>query len=320
MGKKLNQILAGKPNIASLEALEELLQYRASDISHVATHADAYYAPFPKKPKHRPFAKKSITNKIRWIQQPIIPLKEIQKRIHEAILGRVCLPDNICGGVKGKSTTDNAQMHQQSSVLVAMDIQDYFPSITRDQIYRIWREILGCTPEVADILTKLTTYKGCLPQGAPTSTALANIFLCSIDGPIRGECARWDVSYSAWVDDLCFSGKEARRIIPVAVAVLRRAGLKLSRRKLRVMGPRGPKRVTGIILGSKLSVPSDHINRLRAGIHKLCTGQIPLNERQAYLEQLEGSIAYVKSINPHRGDKLRRDLEIAKGLLPRRGL
>ncbi len=316
MEKNQSQVLLDKPNIKSLEALEKLVGYRASDISYFAQHADEHYSPFAKKAQVRPFAKKNVSKKVRWITQPINPLKEIQRRINNHILAQVNLPDYICGGVKGKSTTFNALIHQRSSVLVTIDIQNYFPSIHKGHIYRVWCEILGCSAEVSDILTKLTTYKGYLPQGAPTSTSLANIFLYSVDAPIRAECARLGISYSVWVDDIAFSGNNARRIIPIAIGTLKSVGLTISRRKFRVIGPGERKVITGVVLGPKLSVPSDYANGLRAGIHKLRVGQIPVEQLEKYLRQLEGSIAYVRGINPDKADRLLRDLEIAKNTLP----
>lgn len=316
MQKNHNQVLVENLDIKSIEALAGLLQYRALDITSVAKQADSFYLPFSKKAKTQPFAKKAPPKKVRWISEPINPLKEIQKRIRENILAQLRLPDYICGGVKGKSTSQNALIHQRSGVLVTIDIQDYFPSITRDQIYKIWSDIIGCSPDVSDVLMKLTTYRGHLPQGAPTSTSLANIFLSSIDEPIRAECARLGVTYSVWVDDISFSGPDARRLIPVAIGALKKAGLMISRRKLRVMRLGERKIVTGIILGSELSVPSEYRDRLRAGIHRLRTGQIPPNRLEDYLAQLKGGITYVRSINRHQGDKLLHDLEIAKKTLP----
>ena len=316
MEKNQNQVLSGKPNLISLEALEELVEYRASDISYFAKHADEYYSPFPKEGKARPFAKKNISKKVRWINQPINPLKEIQRRINSNILAQVSLPDYICGGVKGKSTKSNALRHQGARFLVTIDIQNYFPSISKDRIYRIWCETLGCSPDVSDVLTKLTTYKGYLPQGAPTSTSLANIFIYNIDAPIRAECERLGISYSVWVDDMAFSGSAARRIIPVVIGTLRGAGLKISRRKFSVVGPGERKVITGVVLGPKLSVPSGYASGLRAGIHKLRVGKIPIGQSEDYLKQLEGSIAYVRNINPDLAKRLLRDLEIAKKTLP----
>lgn len=312
MEKNQNQVLSGKFSLTSIEALEELIGYRASDIIYFATHADEYYLPFRKVPKARPFAKKNVSKKERWIYPPINPLKEIQRRIYNNVLAQVNLPDYICGGVKGKSTKINALMHQKSRVLVTLDIQNYFPSIRSAHIYNVWYKTLGCSPELSDILTKLTTYKGCLPQGAPTSTSLANIFLYSIDAPIRAECIRLGISYSAWVDDLTFSGNEARQIIPVVISTFKRAGLTISRRKFRVTGPGKRKILTGVVLGPKLSVPIDYTNNLRAGIHKIRLGIIQPDQFESYLKKLEGGIAYVRSINHDLAKKLLRDLEDAK--------
>lgn len=318
MEKNQNQVLTARLNIKTLAELADIIEYRASDILYIATHANKYYSSFPRGGPVRPFAKKINPKKVRWIDSPIGPLKEMQKRINENILVQVDLPDYICGGVKGKSTVKNALMHKRSGALVKIDIKNYFPSISRERVYQIWCDIVGCPPEVADILTKLTTYRGYLPQGAHTSTSLANIFISTIDEPIRTKCTRLDVSYSIWVDDMVFSGKEARRIIPVAVRTIKSAGLVLSRRKLKVMGAGDYKIITGVGLGPEPSVPSYYRNRVRSAIHKLRNGEVSRDQLMDYLEQLEGSIAYIKNINQDQGEKLKRDFEIAKTSLPAR--
>ena len=114
---------------------------------------------------------------------------------------------------------------------------------------------------------------------------------------------------------MAFCGVNAPQIIPVAINTLRSAGLRLSRRKLRLMPPTERKIVTGVVLDSKLSVPAEYRKGIRAGIHKLITGQIPDEKLEDYLLQLEGAVSYIRSINRHQGDKLLQFLERAKDSL-----
>ena len=199
-------------------------------------------------------------------------------------------------------------MHRGARVLVTMDIKSFFPSITNKQVFFVWRHLLNCSSWIAGILTKLTTFERHLPQGAPTSTTLANLVLYSLDVPIRSECDRKNVRYSTWVDDLAFSGDSAREIINVAVGALDSSGFAAPHKKQKIMGPGSRKVLNNVLMGKFPTVLPERISQLRSGIHKLKTRQVPITELGAYLRSLEGSISQVASIDPRKGRRLRDQL------------
>ncbi len=92
------------------------------------------------------------------IQPPKDDLKIVQKRI-KRMLGKIDIPDNVFSGVKGKSYADNALMHvgDKRRNLFKIDLTAFFPSISRDVVYTFFRDDLHCSPDVAEILTNLTT-------------------------------------------------------------------------------------------------------------------------------------------------------------------
>jgi RNA-directed DNA polymerase len=299
-----------KLNLFSMITCETLLGANREHLRFVADNAGSYYRPFPKKDRVRPFQKKSTRTRkpLRPIDNPCGELKILQRRINEKLLKRVVLPQYLCGGVRGKSVLDNVLLHMGAPVLVTVDIKSFFRRITNRQVYAVWNSTLNCSPKIAALLTQLTTFERHLPQGAPTSSLLANLVMYSIDRPIREECARHGVQYSTWVDDLAFSGKEAREVIPIVVGSLRSAGFSVSHRKLKIMGPGTRKVLNGILMGRFPGVLPDRIARLRSGIHKLRTNQVAANEMDRYLQQLEGGILYVASAAPRSGAKLSQEL------------
>jgi retron-type reverse transcriptase len=213
-------------------------------------------------------------------------------------------------------------MHLGAKVLVTMDIKGFFPSITNKQVYAVWRGVLNCSDRISAILTKLTTFERHLPQGAPTSTTLANLVLYSLDAPIRSECSRLNVRYSTWVDDLAFSGDNAREVINVAIRALAVSGFRAPHKKQRIMGPGTRKVLTKVLLGRFPTVLPERISQLRSGIHKLKTRQIAGDELAVYLGSLEGRIAHVASVDPRKGKVLRGQLAEALeegGGRPRKG-
>jgi hypothetical protein len=303
-----------KLNLYSMATCETLLGADRDHLRLVADNAGSYYRPFPKRDRVRPFQKNPARTKKapRQIDNPCGELKILQKRINVKLLKPLVFPHYLCGGVPGKSLLDNVLLHLGAPVLVTVDIKSFFRRITNLQVYEVWKSTLNCSPKIAALLTQLTTFERHLPQGAPTSSLLANLVMHSIDESIRRECARRGVTYSTWVDDLAFSGREAPEVVPVAVASLRAAGFSVSHRKLKIMGPGARKVLNGILMGRFPGVLPDRIARLRSGIHKLRTNQVAANDIERYVQQLEGGITYVASIAPRKGAKLRRELDAAR--------
>jgi RNA-directed DNA polymerase len=186
------------------------------------------------------------------------------------------------------------------------------PSITNLHVYRLWANVLlGCSPAVASLLTKISTFDRLLPQGAPTSPALANLFIWSIDGEIRDACAQLGLEYSTWIDDLAFSGDRARDVIQVVVVALKRNGLRLSHKKIKIMGGSESKLLTGTRFGSRsLRAPREMCDRARAGIHKLGCGLVPESEMAIYCRKLSALISHIKRLSPQDSVRLRRAISV----------
>jgi len=276
----------------------------------IARNPDSYYNPFPQIKPPRPFARKKSKAKIREIDQPLDPLLEVQKRIYRVLLRDLNLPEHICGGVRGRSVLYNVAHHQNESTIVTLDIKSCFPSITAHHVYFVWRVVLKCSHKVARLLTRLTTFNGHLPQGAPTSTTLANLVLNSIDGPIRRAATERRVNYSSWIDDIPLSGSEARNLIPIAVSTLRRGGFRISRSKLKVMGGRDRREVNGVIASATPSISRIKRDRIRAALHRLRVGDICDEDRLSYIATQKGRITYLASINPAQARRF--EIELAQ--------
>jgi len=301
-----------KLNLYSLSRLERILGLDRGYIRALAAVAGRYYSPFTKPNKSRPFERIAKPRKLRVIDNPSEELKAVQSLITERLLKQVELPEHVCGGVKGKSVLDNVALHSGARVLIKIDIARFFPSITNVHVYRVWAGLLGCSPEISGLLTQLTTFERHLPQGAPSSTLLANLVLYSADGPIRGECERVGIRYSSWIDDLAFSSDDPRPIVPLVVATLRKSGFRISRKKLEIIGPRERKILNGVVLGRRVSVPSERLARVRSGIHKLQEGKVPAAEVDRYVEGLRGGVAQISTIDRAKARRLREDLEFAR--------
>jgi RNA-directed DNA polymerase len=297
-----------KLDLFSIRDLESRLGYPREYLRDLAAKAGGHYDPFIKPNKFRWFQRVFKPPKKRIIDNPDTELRAVQRRIYRRLLRRNILPFYACGGIQGKSLLDNFSIHCGAKVLVTIDIANFFPSVTNCQVYFLWREVLNCSPEIAGLLTQLTTFERHLPQGAATSTPLANILICAIYKRVRSECERLGVKFSTWVDDLAFSGANARQVISVVIRTLHRTGLKVSRRKIRIMGSGSQKILNGIIVGRYPGLLRENLARIRSGIYKLKVGAVGRSDHSNYLRSLCARIGQAETINPKQVFRLRKKL------------
>jgi RNA-directed DNA polymerase len=278
----------------------------------MAEDPDHEYRSFPRRARLRPFQRHLAPEQSRLVHEPSAALKLLQRTINERLLGLVPLPAYVCGGVARKSILANAGMHAGAKTVVTIDIRDFFPSVTAAQVCWVWAELLGCSPEISALLTRLTTLRGRLPQGAPTSMAIGNLVLRNVDGMVAALCEKESVKYSRWVDDLTLSGDHPQRLIGSVIQVLRSAGFRVRHRKVKVMGARSRKTVTGVVLGGSPTVPRERLRWIRAGIHKLRSGSPKPYEVDYLIRRLDGEISYVAMVSPGKGNRLRVELKVEK--------
>ena len=246
--------------------------------------------------------------KSRLIDNPDRALKEIQRRIRSKLLAIQPLPDFVHGCVKGCSTFTNAWPHRNQASIASIDIRDFYPNVDFNKVYRFWRK-LGLGPKLARILTKLTTTHGCLPQGAPTSDALANLVLRPVDDEIRAIAASLNLSLSRYLDNLDLAGSRSRECIPLVIDALHREGFSVRHKKTSNAGPGRAHIVTGYnVNGGLPSVPKWYRMRVRARVHHLIVASQRGEVTKQMVESVKGHLAYIRKSNPGTTIRLERQL------------
>jgi RNA-directed DNA polymerase len=245
--------------------------------------------------------------KSRIVDQPSEQLALIQRAIHRRVLKDV--PVSAAGqSVKGHSTTSNAALHLGQACVIRFDILDFFRTVTEHQVCAVWHR-LGFGRQLVKILTCLSTLRGHLPVGAPTSPALGNLVLASADREIENLCWKLGLTYSRWVDDLIVSGSRAREVIGPIAAIVRAAGFSLNRAKTKIMSGGRLKVVTGLTVnGDHVSVPRQFRDGVRAAIHKLASEPLSQDAAGRLARSIEGSIAYIEAHNQGNANRLKRQL------------
>ena len=243
----------------------------------------------------------------RRIYMPSGELKEVQRLICKQLLQPLYLPDALHGSVPGRSPRTNAQPHTGKPIVASLDIKDFYPSVRYDRVYSLFLD-LGCSPDVARVLTRLTTYNGHLAQGFPSSPAIANLILAEITPRISKLCLDHGLTFTLYQDDLTISGGHCiSDLLDLFAHILRQAGFDIKESKTKVTHGGMQQKVTGWVVNRKVNVPKDEYRRLRALLHKcMVRGVERVADRPVveFKSHIRGRIQRVIEVNPKRGNRL----------------
>lgn len=195
----------------------------------------------------------------RTINPPKDKLKTIQKRINAYLVDNIDLPNYAFGGIKGKDNIVNAWMHKGQKYIFQTDLKDFFPYITHKMVYAMFVRN-GFSPDVASLLTKLTTYKGHLPQGAPTSTTIANLVFVPAGLEILAIAEREGLRFTTFVDDVTISSqRDFKQVIPEIMGIIASHDFKISHCKTTYRS--GTTDVTGVAMLNNSLAPTDKLKK-----------------------------------------------------------
>lgn len=284
----------GLPPLAKLEDLADATRLSPEFVRYLAFRTDRLYKVF-QVPKR--------SGGERTIAQPSRALKGIQGWILRNILDRLSSSVHCKGFERRTSILDNALPHVGSAVVLTIDLEDFFPSITGDKVFGIFYSI-GYSRAVSHILSNLCLFDNRLPQGAPTSPKLANLICSRLDARISGYAGPKGIVYTRYADDVTLSGQsfdglsKAIHFIPF---ILRDEGFCINKKKTVFSGTRHRKKVTGLVLSSNsVGIGREKYRELRASFHAVFVGQTSIDR----LSHLKGWLSFVKSVDGKSSKRL----------------
>lgn len=228
----------------------------------------------------------------RMISSPRVFLKVIQWWILDNILRPIELPSHVTGFVRGRGAFANACIHSGQNHLLNVDLKDFFPSISSDRVRQFWSGF-PYPEDVARQLTRLTTFMGSLPQGAPTSPAIANLIALSMDKDLHEYSNKNNMLYSRYADDLTFSSKDW--IYPDSISeiahVARRHSFRINGAKVRRSGRGDRMEVTGFVINHRPQLPRRWRNKARGIFYRAYRNPAQYLDRIAELNGILGAIA-----------------------------
>ncbi len=243
----MQPIYSGKP-IGSIEALAALLGMSVDVLTNFASTVSSKYTTFEINKDN---------GKKRKISSPTHELKIIQRRINRFIFGNVKYPDYLFGGIEGKDYVKNARLHARATSLITLDIKDFYPSISTSHVSAVFKYFCRFPDPVVALLTELTTLNGSVPQGACTSSHLANLVFFDTEHRIVREFSQQHLSYSRLLDDMCISSQKKmtpsnlKNSIDRVSAVLHGKKFRLKASKTKIFSASNPEElmeVTGLWL------------------------------------------------------------------------
>lgn len=124
------------------------------------------------------------------------------------------------------------------------------------KVYKIFRKA-GYSKSVAYCLALICIDDNKLPQGAPTSPKLANIYCKRLDCRINGLCKKYNARYSRYADDITISGnKNIKNCLEIVNNIIQEEGFTLNNKKTRIQKKGQRQEVTGLNLNSgKVTIP-----------------------------------------------------------------
>ena len=277
---------------------------------------------------------------LRLIEAPKERLKSMQRKILVQILEKIPTHPAAHGFVRGRSIKTFAEPHAGKHVVLRVDLKDFFPTFSRAQIQTFFRTA-GYPERVADLLGGLCTNaaplsvwkvtdargrpfsafearqlygKPHLPQGAPSSPALANLCMYRADRRLSALARVAGATYTRYADDLAFSGdeffaKSAGRFAAHVAAILHEEGFAVHHRKTRVMRRGVRQYLAGVVINEHPNIVRADFDRLKAILTNCaCLGPQTQNRdgHPAFRSHLEGRVSFVEMINAQRGARLRR--------------
>ncbi len=273
------------------------------------------YKKLTEKPQYHSFSIGKKSGGKRQIEDPYRPLKQVQSRLNrylQAVYYFYKTPlayGFVLNTSKEKDQRDiltNARLHFDQPYMVNLDLKDFFHSI---EVRQVW-QILGSKPfnfnrEAYEALTRLMTFRGRLPMGAPTSPVLSNFATRDLDAALHDYAQEQELVVSRYADDISFSGQHeiSTEMLDDIRRIIGEHGFQLNDQKIKFYTEADTKEVTGILLlpNHQLGLPEQFVPELEQEIEQLAAIMLVQNRQgklntewvSTFREHIKGKINFL---------------------------
>lgn len=270
----------------------------------------------------------------RTISAPCDSLKALQRSL--AKLLQDCVDEIDLGKKKstlahgfklGFSIFTNASPHKRRNFVLNVDIENFFGEINFGRVrgFLTKNKEFSLNPAVATILAQIACNENSLPQGAPSSPIISNLVTHILDIRLAKLAKETGCTYSRYADDLTFSIN--KKVFPLELAKtksdhvfeagdallskIEQAGFALNSKKTRLQYRGSRQEVTGLVVNTRVNVPSEYRRTSRAMTYTLLRdgkyyikssvvnslGVIEWVSKEGTSDQLNGILGYVNQID-----------------------
>lgn len=221
----------------------------------------------------------------RPIAAPANKLKIVQQKLNHVFRLVYRTRNVVHGFALGRSIVTNAAAHIKNRYVLNVDLKDFFTTVNFGRV----RATLMAKPysigsEAATIIAQLCTFKGSLPQGAPTSPMLTNMVCGRLDSNLKTLAHTYRCKYTRYADDIRFS--TSQRSFPPALAeiklqgaimksvvgmelekIIKYNGFEMQSDKVRLQTWWHRQEVTGLVSNKFPNLERSYVRRLRSILH-----------------------------------------------------
>lgn len=289
--------ILGLPPIESIEDLADKTRLSVSKLRYISYRSDYLYRVYqvPKK-----------TTGSRTIAQPNRELKSLQAWILRNILDRLTSSPHCKGFERGSSILENALPHLGANYILNIDLENFFPTVKASRIFNIFYSI-GYNEKISSMLTNICTYKGGLPQGAPSSPKLSNLACYNLDSRLHGYAGANGLVYTRYADDITLSSQTFRKINRAnefVKVVIKSEGYIINDKKTLIVGTQRQKNITGLVISqNSVGIGRKKYRFIRSIIYNLYTTS---SDKASYIN---GYLAFTHSVDKKMYDKLHQYID-----------
>lgn len=266
----------------------------------------------------------NVKGKDRTVYEPKQDLKRLQKRINHRIFEKVQYPSYLQGGIKDLSNkrdyVENAKVHckNKPNVIISIDIKSFYDNIKPEFVLNVYKNFFHFPDEVSEILTKLTTFRNKVPQGACTSSYLANLIFFNTEYSLVSKFRNKGICYTRLLDDVTLSTNRTlseeyvSASIRDVVSMFRKYDLKHNNKKTRVESQKNAKdsfKITGLWVGHAQPKTTRHDRRYIRLLVKICENKFKDDkydlEYHAFWNKTSGLVAKLARLDQSNHTSLR---------------
>lgn len=269
----------------------------------------------------------NVKNKDRTVYEPKHDLKRLQKRINHRIFEKVEYPSYLQGGIKDhdnkRDYVENANTHCKNdpNIIISLDIKSFYDNIRPEFVFDIYKYFFKFPDDVSSLLTRLTTFRNKVPQGACTSSYLANLVFFNAEYSLVSKFRSRKICYTRLLDDVTLSShtipteENVSSSIKEVVAMFRKYNLKQNNKKTKVEIQKNAKnsfKITGLWVGHTVPKTSRQERRYVRLLVKICEKKFLDDkyclEYHAFWNKTSGLVAKLTRLNQSNHKALRERL------------